>query len=35
MMSEPKSALDVALLPQTVAAVTIDFISKPADEVKP
>jgi len=34
-MIEPKNVLDVALPPHTVAAVTIEFIRKPADQVKP
>jgi len=35
-MIEPKNALDVALPPpHAVAAVTIEFIPKPADQVKP
>ena len=34
-MIEPKTALDVTLPSHAVAAVTIVFIPKPADQVKP
>jgi len=34
-MIEPKNALDVELAPHAVAAFTIEFVPKPADQVKP
>jgi hypothetical protein len=34
-MIETKIALDVALPPNALAVVTIEFIPKPADRVKP
>jgi hypothetical protein len=34
-MIEPKNALDIARPPYAVAAVTIELIPKPADQVKP
>jgi hypothetical protein len=34
-MIEPNNALDVALPSHAVAGVTIEFIPKPADQVKP